>query len=34
MGGMCKGAGMIQPGMSATGARPAALPGARSSDCR
>jgi glutamate N-acetyltransferase/amino-acid N-acetyltransferase len=23
---MCKGAGMIQPGMSATGARPAALP--------
>ena len=27
MGGMCKGAGMIQPGMSATGARPAALPG-------
>ena len=26
MGGMCKGAGMIQPGMSATGARPAALP--------
>jgi glutamate N-acetyltransferase/amino-acid N-acetyltransferase len=28
MGGMCKGAGMIQPGMSATGARPAALPGA------
>jgi glutamate N-acetyltransferase/amino-acid N-acetyltransferase len=27
IGGMCKGAGMIQPGMSATGARPAALPG-------
>jgi glutamate N-acetyltransferase/amino-acid N-acetyltransferase len=26
MGGMCKGAGMIQPGMSATGARPAASP--------
>jgi glutamate N-acetyltransferase/amino-acid N-acetyltransferase len=26
MGGMCKGAGMIQPGMSGTGARPAALP--------
>lgn len=26
MGGICKGAGMIQPGMSATGARPAALP--------
>jgi glutamate N-acetyltransferase/amino-acid N-acetyltransferase len=26
MGGMCKGAGMIQPGMSATGARPATLP--------
>ena len=25
IGGMCKGAGMIQPGMSATGARPAAL---------
>jgi glutamate N-acetyltransferase/amino-acid N-acetyltransferase len=27
IGGICKGAGMIQPGMSATGARPAALPG-------
>ncbi|HLX72653.1 MAG TPA: bifunctional glutamate N-acetyltransferase/amino-acid acetyltransferase ArgJ [Verrucomicrobiae bacterium] len=26
IGGMCKGAGMIQPGMSATGRRPAALP--------
>ena len=26
LGGMCKGAGMIQPGMSATGARPMALP--------
>jgi glutamate N-acetyltransferase/amino-acid N-acetyltransferase len=26
MGGICKGAGMIQPGMSATGARPAAMP--------
>ena len=26
IGGICKGAGMIQPGMSATGARPAALP--------
>ena len=26
IGGMCKGAGMIQPGMSATGTRPAALP--------
>lgn len=26
IGGMCKGAGMIQPGMSATGHRPAALP--------
>ena len=26
IGGMCKGAGMIQPGMSATGARPGALP--------
>jgi glutamate N-acetyltransferase/amino-acid N-acetyltransferase len=26
IGGMCKGAGMIQPGMSATGARPPALP--------
>jgi glutamate N-acetyltransferase/amino-acid N-acetyltransferase len=25
VGGICKGAGMIQPGMSATGARPAAL---------
>ena len=26
IGGICKGAGMIQPGMCATGARPAALP--------
>ncbi len=26
IGGVCKGAGMIQPGMSATGKRPAALP--------
>ncbi|MFO1477743.1 MAG: bifunctional glutamate N-acetyltransferase/amino-acid acetyltransferase ArgJ [Verrucomicrobiota bacterium] len=26
LGGMCKGAGMIQPGMSATGKRPAAMP--------
>jgi glutamate N-acetyltransferase/amino-acid N-acetyltransferase len=26
IGGVCKGAGMIQPGMSATGARPAARP--------
>ena len=26
IGGMCKGAGMIQPGMSATGARPMAFP--------
>jgi glutamate N-acetyltransferase/amino-acid N-acetyltransferase len=26
IGGICKGAGMIQPGMSSTGARPAALP--------
>jgi glutamate N-acetyltransferase/amino-acid N-acetyltransferase len=26
IGGMCKGAGMIQPGMSANGQRPAALP--------
>jgi glutamate N-acetyltransferase/amino-acid N-acetyltransferase len=26
MGGICKGAGMIQPGMSVTGARPAAVP--------
>ena len=26
IGGMCKGAGMIQPGMSVTGARPAAQP--------
>jgi glutamate N-acetyltransferase / amino-acid N-acetyltransferase len=26
IGGMCKGAGMIQPGMSSTGARPAASP--------
>jgi len=28
IGGICKGAGMIQPGMSATGARPAGLPNA------
>jgi len=27
IGGVCKGAGMIQPGMSATGKRPAAVPG-------
>ena len=26
IGGICKGAGMIQPGMSATGARPSAIP--------
>ena len=26
IGGICKGAGMIQPGMSANGARPAAMP--------
>ncbi len=26
LGGICKGAGMIQPGMSATGARPSATP--------
>jgi len=26
IGGVCKGAGMIQPGMSATGRRPAAMP--------
>ena len=26
IGGICKGAGMIQPGMSATGQRPAAMP--------
>ena len=26
MGGICKGAGMIQPGMSASGRRPAAMP--------
>ena len=26
LGGICKGAGMIQPGMSETGARPASLP--------
>jgi glutamate N-acetyltransferase / amino-acid N-acetyltransferase len=26
IGGICKGAGMIQPGMSATGQRPAAIP--------
>ena len=33
IGGICKGAGMIQPGMSASGARPAATPGrARSSN--
>jgi len=29
IGGICKGAGMIQPGMSASGARPAALPAGR-----
>ncbi len=29
IGGICKGAGMIQPGMSATGARPAAHAAAR-----
>jgi len=29
IGGICKGAGMIQPGMSATGKRPAALSGGR-----
>jgi glutamate N-acetyltransferase/amino-acid N-acetyltransferase len=28
IGGICKGAGMIQPGMSPTGARPATLPNA------
>lgn len=27
IGGICKGAGMIQPGMSPTGKRPAAIPG-------
>ncbi|HXG48422.1 MAG TPA: bifunctional glutamate N-acetyltransferase/amino-acid acetyltransferase ArgJ [Methylomirabilota bacterium] len=27
LGGICKGAGMIQPGMSATGSRPPAVPG-------
>jgi len=27
LGGICKGAGMIQPGMSAAGRRPAAVPG-------
>jgi len=27
IGGICKGAGMIQPGMSATGRRPSAMPG-------
>jgi len=31
IGGICKGAGMIQPGMSLTGARPAAQPAPRSS---
>ena len=30
IGGICKGAGMIQPGMSPTGARPATLHGGRS----
>jgi glutamate N-acetyltransferase / amino-acid N-acetyltransferase len=30
IGGICKGAGMIQPGMSSTGKRPAALPLQRS----
>ncbi len=29
IGGICKGAGMIQPGMSATGKRPAAAPASR-----
>jgi glutamate N-acetyltransferase/amino-acid N-acetyltransferase len=29
IGGICKGAGMIQPGMSPTGARPATLPSGR-----
>src|SRR5271154_884563 len=29
IGGICKGAGMIQPGMSPTGARPVTLPGGR-----
>ena len=29
IGGVCKGAGMIQPGMSASGKRPAATPGKR-----
>jgi glutamate N-acetyltransferase / amino-acid N-acetyltransferase len=29
IGGICKGAGMIQPGMSPTGARPAAVPGGK-----
>jgi glutamate N-acetyltransferase/amino-acid N-acetyltransferase len=29
IGGICKGAGMIQPGMSANGKRPATLPGGR-----
>src|SRR5437870_6325318 len=30
IGGICKGAGMIQPGLSATGQRPAAIPGSAS----
>lgn len=29
IGGICKGAGMIQPGMSSTGRRPAAVPGGK-----
>lgn len=29
IGGICKGAGMIQPGMSSTGQRPAAVPGGK-----
>jgi len=33
IGGICKGAGMIQPGMSPTGARPATLPGGRAQQC-
>ena len=34
IGGICKGAGMIQPGMSGTGARPPAIPHAAANSAR
>src|SRR5437660_5031955 len=34
IGGICKGAGMIQPGMSGTGARPPAIPNAAANSAR